>query len=72
MKFREWLPQQVKDLQVRIAEHPVFVSATPATSEELLELRKLITLYRFLQKHERERPLNERELLVRELESVSA
>lgn len=49
MKFRQWLRREVARLQQTIESHPVFSGDAPATQEQLVELKKLITIYRFLE-----------------------
>lgn len=46
--FTDWLEMRVNELAHRIASHPVFDSETPATRDELDELKRLCVIHRFL------------------------
>jgi len=46
--FRKWLKQQVERLESEIRTHPVFESETRPTTEELMELRRLAVVHRYL------------------------
>jgi hypothetical protein len=46
--FDTWLRQQVARLENEIRTHPVFESAETPTPEELMELRRLAVVHRFL------------------------
>lgn len=79
--FDAWLRQQVEKLECQIRTHTVFESAETPTHEEMMELRRLATIHRFLanqlerlQQHPRvTRPRNRRgkeKLDIREFMSV--
>jgi hypothetical protein len=52
VKFRNWLEEQVERLQEEIARHRVFLGEHVATRDDLVELRRLLTIYRFLEQQQ--------------------
>lgn len=62
MKFRKWLRREVTRLQEEIATHPVFLTDDPATRDDLMHLRKLVTIHRFLQQQLHETDLDTQEV----------
>ena len=47
--FRIWLKRQLSTLEAEIRDSAVFESAEPATPQQIHDLRRKITIYRFLQ-----------------------
>ncbi|HEU4520668.1 MAG TPA: hypothetical protein VFT12_01625 [Thermoanaerobaculia bacterium] len=48
MHYTEWLRRQVARLENEIRSNPLLDSETPATPEQLRELRQTIVLYTYL------------------------
>jgi hypothetical protein len=46
--FDSWLRQKVERLESEIRTHPVFESADTPTPEQMMELRRLAAIHRFL------------------------
>lgn len=48
MRTTEWLRRQVARLEEELQRHSVFESNTPATSEELADLRSTVVIHTYL------------------------
>jgi hypothetical protein len=48
MSYTDWLRSQTSRLENEIARHSVFDDDTPATPEQLKELRKKVVIHTFL------------------------
>ena len=48
MNYTDWLRRQVARLENEIQSNPIFATDTPATADELRELRKTIVLHTYL------------------------
>lgn len=48
MSYTDWLRRKVAQLEQEIARHSVFDSVTPATAEQLEELRSKVVIHTYL------------------------
>ena len=70
ISFEKWLRQQVERLENEIRTHPVFESAETPTPEELMELRRLAVVHRFLTQQCEKLPKNPRVIRPRNSRTV--
>jgi hypothetical protein len=49
VKAQEWLKNAIEEIATEINELDVFEAADPATSDDLLHLRKLVVIHRYLE-----------------------
>lgn len=63
--FRWWLKQQVERLESEIRTHPVFESEEKPTNEELMELRRLAVVHRYLATQLERLPIKSRAVMPR-------
>jgi hypothetical protein len=49
VKAQEWLKNAIEEIATEINELDVFEAPDPATSDDLLHLRKLVVIHRYLE-----------------------